>query len=383
MQAGTTIFEHMSGLARAHDAVNLGQGFPDFGWSDAVLGAAAEAVQRGNNQYPPMRGLPELRRAVCDHYAVHQGLVLSPDQVIITSGATEALAAGILAVVQPGDEVIVFEPLYDAYLPLIRRAGGVPVPVRLNPPDWRIDAGALAAAISPRTRALILNNPQNPAASVCPAADLDIIAATCAAHDLIAISDEVWEHVLTGDAPHIPLASRPGMAARTIKIGSAGKILALTGWKVGWAVAEPSLAERVAGMHQFLTFTTPPPLQSAVAVGLALPPDWFAASRARLTAAKARLSETLFAAGWHLLPSAGSYFISVDLAASGVAMDDIAFCERAVREVGVAAIPMSAFYAAAPETGLVRLCFAKSDAVLDEGALRLARARDLFSKGAA
>lgn len=381
MTPGTTIFEHMSGLARAHGAVNLGQGFPDFGWPQDVLHAAADAVLAGSNQYPPMRGLPALREAVAAHYGAHHGLKLSPEQVIVTSGATEALAAAILALVQPGDEVLLLEPLYDAYVPLVRRAGGVPVFVRLQPPEWRITADALAAAITPRTRALLLNNPHNPAASVCDAAQLQAVADACIAHDLIAICDEVWEHVVFDGAAHRPLIALPGMAERTIKIGSAGKILALTGWKVGWAVAAPELAERFARVHQFLTFTTPPHLQAAVALGLMKDAGWFAAARARLQAARDRLVGQVAAAGFVTLPSAGSYFVAVDLAASGVALDDVSFCERAVREAGVAAIPMSAFYDSAPATGLVRLCFAKEDATLDEGAARLGRFRALIGGG--
>ena len=373
MQAGTTIFEHMSGLARAHGAVNLGQGFPDFGWPEAVLAAGAEAILHGHNQYPPMRGLPELRAAVCAFYARRQGLAIMPDQVIVTSGATEALAASIMAVAGPGDEVVLFAPAYDAYAPLVRRAGAVPVFVDLLPPDWQAPAAAIAAAISPRTRAILLNTPHNPTGSMAGPAMLTAIADLAAAHDLTIISDEVWEEVIVGDAAHgspLPLAS-----ARTIKIGSAGKLLALTGWKVGWVVAEAGLAERVAQVHQFLTFTTPPPLQVAVAAGLALPDDYFAATRARFAAARDRLVAALAAGGWQLLPAHGSYFVMADLAASGVTLGDRDFCEAAVAQAGVAAIPLGAFLPSGGQTRFIRLCFAKSDAVLDDGAARLNAAR--------
>lgn len=376
MQAGTTIFEHMSGLARAHDAINLGQGFPDFGWPTEVLAAGATAITTGYNQYPPMRGLPELRRAVADFYRRRQGLAVTPDQVIVTSGATEALAASIMAVAGAGEEVILFAPAYDAYAPLVRRAGAQPVWVELQPPDWQASAEAIAAAITPATRAIVINTPHNPTGGMAGAAMLAAIASLARAHDLTIISDEVWEEVITGTAPHLsPFTLAP---ERTIKIGSAGKLLALTGWKVGWVVAEATLAERVAQVHQYLTFTTPPPLQVAVATGLDLPDAWFAASRARFVVARDRLAAALTAGGWVLLPTCGSYFLMADLAASGVSSGDHDFCEAAVAQAGVAAIPLSAFMPKVAQTQFIRLCFAKSDAVLDAGAARLNAARLQF-----
>jgi aspartate/methionine/tyrosine aminotransferase len=377
MQAGTTIFEHMSGLARQHDAINLGQGFPDFGWSDAVLAAGADAITTGYNQYPPMRGLPELRRAVADFYGRRQGLDLAPEQVIVTSGATEALAASIMAVAGAGDEVILFAPAYDAYAPLVQRAGARPVWVALRPPDWQASAETIAAAITPDTRAILLNTPHNPTGGMAGPAMLAAIVELARKHDLIIISDEVWEEVITGDAPHVsPFTLAP---ERTIKIGSAGKLLALTGWKVGWVVAEAALAERVAQVHQYLTFTTAPPLQTAVAAGLALPDDWFAAARVRFVTARDRLVTDLARHGWKLLPTQGSYFVMADLAASGIKMGDRDFCEAAVIDPGIAAIPLSAFMPDGQQTPFIRLCFAKSDAILDEGAARLNRARAMFA----
>ena len=377
MQAGTTIFEHMSGLARQHDAINLGQGFPDFGWSDAVLAAGADAITTGYNQYPPMRGLPELRRAAADFYGRRQGLDLAPEQVIVTSGATEALAASIMAVAGAGDEVILFAPAYDAYAPLVQRAGARPVWVALRPPDWQASAETIAAAITPDTRAILLNTPHNPTGGMAGPAMLAAIVELARKHDLIIISDEVWEEVITGDAPHVsPFTLAP---ERTIKIGSAGKLLALTGWKVGWVVAEAALAERVAQVHQYLTFTTAPPLQTAVAAGLALPDDWFAAARVRFVTARDRLVTDLARHGWKLLPTQGSYFVMADLAASGIKMGDRDFCEAAVIDPGIAAIPLSAFMPDGQQTPLIRLCFAKSDAILDEGAARLNRARAMFA----
>jgi aspartate/methionine/tyrosine aminotransferase len=377
MQAGTTVFEHMSGLARQHDAINLGQGFPDFGWSDAVLAAGADAITTGYNQYPPMRGLPELRRAAADFYGRRQGLDLAPEQVIVTSGATEALAASIMAVAGAGDEVILFAPAYDAYAPLVQRAGARPVWVALRPPDWQASAETIAAAITPDTRAILLNTPHNPTGGMAGPAMLAAIVELARKHDLIIISDEVWEEVITGDAPHVsPFTLAP---ERTIKIGSAGKLLALTGWKVGWVVAEAALAERVAQVHQYLTFTTAPPLQTAVAAGLALPDDWFAAARVRFVTARDRLVTDLARHGWKLLPTQGSYFVMADLAASGIKMGDRDFCEAAVIDPGIAAIPLSAFMPDGQQTPFIRLCFAKSDAILDEGAARLNRARAMFA----
>ncbi len=277
-----TIFEHMSGLARAHDAINLGQGFPDEPPHPDMIAAASRALAEKSNQYPPAFGLPELRDAICAFYARRQGLALTREQVVVTSGATEALAAAILALVGPGDEVILFQPAYDSYAPTIRRAGGIPVSVALAPPDWRYDAGQIAAAITPRTRAMIVNDPLNPAGTVAREAELAMLAEICVRHDLVAICDEVWEDVRFDGAPHRSLMSFPGMAERAVKIGSAGKIFGLTGWKTGWICAAPELATALGRAHQFLTFTTPPALQWAVAEGLGQPDSWFAAQRGGL-----------------------------------------------------------------------------------------------------
>ena len=372
---GTTIFEAMSARARASNAINLGQGFADGRGPEAVLEAAARAVLEKSNQYPPMAGLPELRRAVADHYARHQGLNLDPEEVIVTSGATEALAASIFALIAPGDEVICFPPLYDAYAPLIRQAGGVPRFVALTPPEWKIDSAALEAALRPRTRAVLLNNPLNPAASMSSAAELATVADFCVAHDLVAICDEVWEHVTFDGARHLPLMGFAGMRERTVKIGSAGKIFALTGFKVGWMCAAPPLARLLARAHQFLTFTTPPNLQWAVAEGLETQDDWVQQARHRFQAGRDRLKHGLEAAGLVTLPSVATYFLSVDLAASGIAADDVAFCDRLLDEANVAAIPISAFYPEAPVTSVVRFCFAKEDATLDTAISRIAALR--------
>ena len=374
----TTIFEEMSGLARATDAINLGQGFPDDPGPEALRRRAAEAVLSGYNQYPPMAGLPELRQAVANHYARTQGLDLDAmSEVTITSGATEALAATFLALIEPGDEVIVFQPVYDAYLPLIRRAGGVPRLITLAPPDWRFTKQRLEAAITPRTRFVVLNNPVNPTGRVLPAEDLALLAELCVAHDLIAICDEVWEQVVFAPAVHRPLMAFPGMRERCVKIGSAGKMFGLTGWKVGFLCAAPGLSQVLARAHQFLTFTTPPNLQAAVAFGLTEPGDWFASMPRGLAASQARLAEALRREGFVVLPSQGTYFLNIDLAASGVPMSDRDFALLAVREAGVASIPVSALYERDPVTAILRLCFAKAEETLDHGAKRLAQARDL------
>jgi N-succinyldiaminopimelate aminotransferase len=374
----TTVFEEMSGLARETGAVNLGQGFPDDPGPEAIRHKAADAVLNGYNQYPPMAGLPDLRQAVARHYARTQNLDFDwSAEVTITSGATEALASTFFALIEPGDEVIVFQPLYDAYLPLIRRAGGVPRLVNLSPPHWRFTRAMLEAAITPRTRFVVLNNPINPAGAVLPAEDLALLAEICVAHDLTAICDEVWEQVVFSPAAHRPLLAFPGMAERCVKIGSAGKMFGLTGWKVGFICASPALTRVVAKAHQFLTFTTPPNLQAAVAFGLDEAGDWFQTMPRTLAASQDRLAEGLRREGFSVLSSQGTYFLNVDLAASGITEADRAFCLRAVKEAGVAAIPVSALYEADPVTTIVRLCFAKSDATLNEGVRRLARAREL------
>jgi aspartate/methionine/tyrosine aminotransferase len=331
--------------------VNLGQGFPDDPGPESVRAKAAEAVLTGYNQYPPMAGLPELRQAVAAHYARYHGLDLDwQSEVTITSGATEALAAAFLGLIQPGDEVVLFQPLYDSYLPVIRRAGGVPRLVRLQPPHWRV---------------------------VLPEEDLALLAEFCVAHDSVAICDEVWEQVVFGNAVHRPLIAFPGMRERCVKIGSAGKMFGLTGWKVGFLCAAPALTQALARTHQFLTFTTPPNLQAAVAFGLETGENWFREAPRDLERSRDRLAEGLKREGFAVLPCQGTYVLNVDLPASGVEEPDRAFALRAVQEAGVAAIPVSAFYEEDPVTTILRLCFPKRDAVLDEGVARLAKARDL------
>ncbi|MDI4657289.1 aminotransferase [Xanthobacter autotrophicus] len=373
-QLPTTIFEVMSQLARTHEAVNLGQGFPDDPGPEDVRRKAAEAVVDGWNQYPPMMGLPELRAAAAAHYRRWQGLELDPDaEVMVTSGATEALAGALLALIEPGDEVVLFQPLYDAYLPLVKRAGGIPRLVRLEPPFWTITRESLAAAFSERTKLVLFNNPQNPTGVVYGRAELALLAEFCVAFDAYAVCDEVWEHVIFDGVAFETLMSLPGMRERTVKISSAGKIFGMTGWKVGLVFAAPALTKVLSKAHQFLTFTTPPNLQVAVAYGLGKADDYFTGMRADLQRSRDRLAHGLAGLGFSVLPSAGTYFLSIDLSAHTDAADDEAFCLDLVRTFGVATIPVSAFYAQDAVKSVVRFCFAKRDETIDRALERLAK----------
>jgi aspartate/methionine/tyrosine aminotransferase len=318
-----------------------------------------------------MRGMPRLRQAVADHYRRFQGLDLTSEAVLVTSGATEALASALLALISPGDAVLLIQPLYDAYLPLVRRAGGTARFARMEPPEWRLPLDAIAEALKDGVRLLVLNNPVNPTGRVFGRDELAELARLCVAHDAIAICDEVWEHVTVGDEGHIPLLALPGMAERTVKIGSAGKIFGLTGWKVGFVVTAPALLAGIAGAHQFLTFTTPPNLQEAVAYGLGKDAAWFEEMRAGYRAARARLAAGLTAGGYDVLPGTGTYFLCVDLGASGIDLDDRSFSLRMVQEAGVASIPLSSFYAERPLRSVLRLCFAKQPEVLDQAIARM------------
>jgi len=371
----TSVFEVMSGLARETGAVNLGQGFPDDPGPEDVRQKAADAVIHGWNQYPPMMGIPELRQAVATHYKRWQGLDLNPDtEVMVTSGATEAIAGALMALVTPGDEVVLFEPMYDAYVPLVRRAGGIPKFVTLTPPHFGLTEEALARAFSPKTKVVLFNNPLNPTATIFSPADLDLLADFCIRHDAIAICDEVWEHVVFDGHRHVPVLGRPDMRERTVKISSAGKIFSLTGWKVGLVMAAPSVMRVLAKAHQYITFTTPPNLQAAVAYGLGKDDGYFEGMRADFQRSRDRFTAGLRDLGFSVLPSAGTYFLNVDIAPLGET-DDVEFCRRLVTENGVAAIPVSAFYAEGAVRNVVRFCFAKRDATLDAALERLARLR--------
>lgn len=371
---GTTVFEVFSRLAVEAGAINLGQGFPDDRGPPDVLAEAVRALRDDSNQYPSMMGLPALRQAVARHGQRFYGLEVDwQTEVMVTSGATEALAACLLGLIRPGDEVVLFEPLYDSYWPIIRLAGGIPRLVTLRPPDWGFDRAGLAAAFSPRTKLVLVNDPLNPAAKVFTADELGLIAKFVLAHDAYVVCDEVYEHLVFDGRRHIPLITWPGLRDRCLKIGSAGKTFSLTGWKVGYVTGAPALLQPVARAHQFLTFTTPPNLQSAVAFGLAKDDSYFTGLAAGMQAKRDRLAAGLVAAGLTVLPSAGSYFLIADTRATGFTGDDVAFCRSLTVEARVAAIPVSAFYASAPLSGCIRFCFCKSDAVLDEAVARLIR----------
>ena len=371
---GTSIFTEMTRLAVEHRAVNLGQGFPDFPAPGFVKEAATAAIIDDHNQYAPAAGLPRLRQAIAGHYLQQHGLKLDPDrEITVTAGATEALFDSILGLVNPGDEVIVFEPTYDAYVPAVQMAGGRPRPVTLRAPDWHLDAAELRAAFGPRTRLVILNTPHNPTGKVWTAEELDLLAALCQEHDVLVLTDEVYSEITFGEARHVPMATRPGMRERTVTVDSLGKSFSVTGWKTGWAVAPPELTAAIRGVHQFVTFSTATPFQVAAAVALeeAARRGYYKELRLKYAARRARLSQILADAGLTTLPAQGAYFLLADIKELPFA-DDVAFCRYLTTEVGVAAIPPSVFYSR-PETAprLARFCFAKSDATLDAAAQRL------------
>lgn len=370
---GTTVFETMSALAERHGAINLGQGFPDEDGPAAMKEAVARATREGPNQYPRMLGVPELRQAVAAHDNAHYGLAVDGSrEVMVTSGATEALADCLLALINPGDEVVVIEPLYDTYVPVIRLAGGVPRRVRLHPPEWRLDPAELEAAFSARTSVLVLNSPMNPTGKVFSREELALIASMLERFDVRAVCDEVYEHLVYGDAVHVPLMSLPGMRGRCARIGSAGKTFSFTGWKVGYVTAPPDMLSVIARAHQYLTFTTAPGLQHAVAHGLQHEQAHYAALADSLAARRDLLAEGLERLGFETLHTAGTYFLCADIRPFGEA-DDEAFCRRITEQAGVAAVPMSAFYAEDPIRHLVRFAFCKREEVLQEALQRLGR----------
>lgn len=370
---GTTIFTVMSALAVRHDAINLGQGFPDTDGPADVVRAAADALLDGRNQYPPMTGLAELRQAVAAANARFYGMQVDPgSEVVVTSGATEGITACLMALLDPGDEVVLIEPLYDTYLPVVRLLGAVPRLVRLQPPEWALPRAELAAAFGPKTKAILFNTPMNPTGKVFTAAELAFIADLLARHDAYAVCDEVYEHLTYDGWRHIPLMSLPGMRARCLRIGSAGKTFSLTGWKVGYITACATLAGVAAKAHQNLTFTTPPNLQRAVALGLAKDDAYFAGLAAGLAARRDLLAEGLARIGFGVLPVQGSYFITADFSPLGFTGDDAAFCRHITEAAGVTAIPVSAFYEGAAPNHYARFAFCKRPEVLDAALARLA-----------
>ena len=373
---GTTIFAEMSALAVRTGSVNLGQGFPDTDGPPAVARAAADAVLQGRgNQYPPGPGVPELRRAIVDHQRRFYGLEYDPDtEVLVTAGATEAIAAAMLALVEPGDEVIAFEPYYDSYAASIAMAGGTRVPVTLRPPGFRPDLAALAAAVTPRTRAILLNSPHNPTGAVFTREELTAIARIAVERDLLVVTDEVYEHlVYTGE--HVPLATLPGMPERTVSISSGGKTFSFTGWKIGWVTGRPELVAAVRAAKQFLTYVSGGPFQYAIAEALGQPDAYFTALRDDLRMKRDLLSGGLAELGFEVYPTDGTYFVTTDIAPLGET-DGIEFCARLPERAGVVAIPSVVFYDN-KEAGRtqVRFTFCKRPEVLKEGLARLAAAR--------
>jgi aspartate/methionine/tyrosine aminotransferase len=372
---GTSIFSEMTALAAQHRAVNLGQGFPDFAAPEFVKEAAARHIHADHNQYAPSSGVPRLRQALADNWSrchPDAGPVDPASEVTVGSGATELLHDALLALVDPGDEVIVFEPTYDAYVPDIRMAGAAPRPIRLRQPDWHFDRAELARAFGPRTRALILNSPHNPTGKVFSAEELGFIAELCQRHDVIVISDEVYSEITFG-LPHLSIATLPGMFERTVTIDSMGKTFSVTGWKVGWALAAAPLSAAIRAVHQFVTFTNASPFQEALAdiLPLAASSGYYEALRLEYGRRRDLLAGVLTKAGLAPLPVEGAYFLLTELGHD--AGSDVAFCRRLVTEVGVAAIPVSVFYAepaTAPQ--LVRFCFAKNEQTLLLAAERLA-----------
>jgi N-succinyldiaminopimelate aminotransferase len=373
---GTTIFATMSALALEHDAINLGQGFPDTDGPPEVLEAAVAAIRGGRNQYPPGAGVPELLDAVAAHQSRFYGLELDArSEVLVTVGATEAIAATVLALVRPGDEVVTFEPYYDSYAATIALAGGVRRTSVLRFPDFAVDEASLRAAFSPRTRMVLLNTPHNPTGKVFSRAEIELVCALAREHDAWVVTDEVYEHLTFDGAEHVPVATLPGMRERTLTISSAGKTFSTTGWKVGWVAGPAEAVAAVRAVKQFLTYVGSGPFQPAVAAGLALPDAVYAGLATSLAAKRDRLVVGLRRAGMDVSVPQGTYFVIADAAPLG-AVDALAFCHELPARAGVVGVPVSVFHddVEAART-LVRFAFCKRDDVLDEACRRLAALR--------
>jgi N-succinyldiaminopimelate aminotransferase len=372
---GTTIFAEMSSLAMSTGSVNLGQGFPDTDGPREVLDAAIAAINSGVNQYPPGPGMAVLREAISNHQQRFYGLNYDPDsEVFVTTGATEALAGALMGLLDTGDEVVLFEPMYDSYQACIALAGAVAKPVTLRPPSYEFDHDEFRAAITPKTKLLLINSPHNPTGHVLSAAELQFIADTAIEHDLIVITDEVYEHLVFDDFVHTPLATIPGMRERTLVISSGGKTFNTTGWKIGWICAPPALIAAARTAKQFLTYVSGAPFQPAIAVGLGLPDSFFTEFAADMQSKRDRLLPGLVAAGLTVYPTHGTYFVTVDIRPVQPDGDGMAFCRALPGRCGVVAIPNEVFYANRHEgRHLVRFAFCKRPEVLDEAAERLAK----------
>jgi N-succinyldiaminopimelate aminotransferase len=371
---GTSVFTEFTHLARLHQAVNLSQGFPDFDGPDAIKEVACREIRTGYNQYAPSHGVPNLRRAVADNVRRFYDLAVdAEEEVTVYSGATEAIFSTLAGLVEPGDEVVLFAPSYDSYPPSVVMAGGVPRFVPLHFPDYAVDAQALAAAFGPRTRAIVVNTPMNPCGKVFSRAELELVARLCQEHDVIAICDEVYEHLTYDGHRHLPLFSLPGMRERTVTISSTAKSFSMTGWKIGYTVAAPVLTRALRMSHQFVTFCTPPFLQEAMAQAMSLPDAYFADLRQSYAAKRRLVCDALAGLGFEVRPPAGTYYITAGVRGLGFD-DDVAFCRMLPERFGVAMIPVSAFYYGVPaRSDVVRVAFCKNEATLRQGMERLAR----------
>ena len=367
----TSIFQHMTMLALKHEALNLGQGFPDQDGPLALREVAAKQLIDGPNQYPPSKGLASLRQAVATHAAKFYGLQYDPeDEVLITSGGTEAVTGALMAMAGVGDEVVMIEPTYDSYRPMAEAAGAVVKAIQLKPPGWRLEEADLRAVIGPKTRAILINSPHNPAGRAFSREELEMLARVVKETEAVVICDEVYEHLVYDGRAHIPLASLPGMRARCVRIGSAGKIFSLTGWKVGWVTGPRELVGVVTKAHQFLTFTTSPALQAGVAHGLAHAMDFPLALTARLQKNRDVLAAGLSRLGFEVQPCEGTYFLTAGISKL-TNEKDFAFCERLIREAGVALIPLSAFFKSGTPDTFVRFAFCKQQALIEQSLERL------------
>ena len=356
----------MSAMAVENDAINLGQGFPDTDGPEDIRQVAADASKEGPNQYPPMMGIPDLRKSTANHNNYFYDLGINwKTETMVTSGATEALAACIFGLIEPGDEAVMIEPLYDCYLPILRRAGGIPRMVKVEPPNWALPYDDIEAAFSKKTKLLVINSPMNPSAKVFSLDELTFIAELLKRYDAYAICDEVYEHLVYDKRKHIPLMTLPGMRDRCVRISSAGKTFSMTGWKVGYSVASPNILAAAAKAHQFLTFATPPNLQKAVAYGLNKDESYFRSISANMVLKRNRLADGLSEIGFDVMESQGTYFLAADYQPLGFKGDDVQFCTYLTREAGVSAVPFSAFYQGDEINNFIRFCYCKDNALLD------------------